>query len=160
MQKLFCFRLAPFNPIEMALARLADENKIKFLRESKLEQEKLKLNSVQGKRLVPLFLDILNDTEDLEYVFIFTFFRFKNFQENFYFSAELYSAQTNLRRNVDGQPLPPEIGANMITKMRECLAKTREKILVEVKAQRIADSHGVFGWEAVKGINKINLSFL
>ena len=139
----------------MALARLADENKIKFLRETKLEQEKLNLSSAQGKRLVPLLLDIFNDTEDLEYVFIFSFFRFQKFQGKFYFSAELYSAQTNVRMNAEGQPLPPELGANMITKMRECLAKTRDKILVEVKAQRIADSHGVYGWDAVKGINKI-----
>ena len=65
-----------------------------------------------------------------------------------------------MRMNAEGQPLPPELGANMITKMRECLAKTRDKILVEVKAQRIADSHGVYGWDAVKGINKINLSFM
>ena len=67
----------------MALARLADENKIKFLRETKLEQEKLNLSSAQGKRLVPLLLDIFNDTEDLEYVFIFSFFRFQKFQEKF-----------------------------------------------------------------------------
>ena len=67
----------------MALARLADENKIKFLRETKLEQEKLNLSSAQGKRLVPLLLDIFNDTEDLEYVFFLSFLGFKNFKENF-----------------------------------------------------------------------------
>ena len=58
--------------------------------------------------------------------------------------------------DAEGQLLPPGIGENEITKMRECLAKTREKIVVEVKAQRLADSHGVYGWRAVKGINIIN----
>ena len=78
---------------------------------------------------------------------------FLRISSKIYFSAELYSVQTNVRMNAEGQPLPPELGADMITKMRECLAKTRDKIMVEVKAQRIADSHGVYGWDAVKGIN-------
>ena len=55
-------------------------------------------------------------------------------------------------RDAEGQLLPPEIGENIITKMRECLAGTREKIVVEVKAQRLADLNGVYGWETVKGI--------
>ena len=54
--------------------------------------------------------------------------------------------------DVDGQPLPPVIGENQIIKMRECLAETRDKIVVEVKAQRLADSKGVYGWDTVKGI--------
>ena len=54
--------------------------------------------------------------------------------------------------DADGQRLPPEIGENLIIKMRECLAETREKIVVEVKAQRLADSKGVYGWDTVKGI--------
>ena len=135
----------------MALAQLADEDQIRFIRSTQIEQEKLKLNSAQGKRLVPLFLDILNDAKDLEYVFILSLFRFQIFRD-FYFSSTLCFAQENVGIDAEGQLLPPEIGENVITKMRECLAETREKIVVEVKAQRLADSHGVYGWKAVKGI--------
>ena len=60
------------------------------------------------------------------------------------------SAQEDVGVNDEGQPLPQEIDGDLITKMRECLAVTRRKILVEVKAQRLADSHGIFGWEVVK----------
>ena len=67
------------------------------------------------------------------------------------FSTALSSAQEDVGVNNEGQPLPQEIDGDLITKMRECLAVTRRKILVEVKAQRLADSHGIFGWEVVKG---------
>ena len=63
----------------MALALLADEEQIKFIRTTQIEQEKLKLNTDQGKRLVPIFLDILNDAKDLEYDLFTTLFRFSKF---------------------------------------------------------------------------------
>ena len=62
----------------MALALLADEEQIKFIRSTQIEQEKLRLKTAQGKRLVPIFLDILNDAEDLEYDLYLAFFRFFN----------------------------------------------------------------------------------
>ena len=58
----------------MALALLADEEQIKFIRSTQIEQEKLKLKTDQGKRLVPIFLDILNDAKELEYDLYFASF--------------------------------------------------------------------------------------
>ena len=58
----------------MALALLTEEEQIKFVRAAQIEQEKLKLKSDQGKRLVPIFLDILNDAKDLEYVLYCDYF--------------------------------------------------------------------------------------
>ena len=52
----------------MALARLANEEQIEFIRTTQIEQERIKMNSAQGKRIVPIFLDLLNDVNDLEYV--------------------------------------------------------------------------------------------
>ena len=52
----------------MALARLANEEQIKFIRSTQIEQERVKLHTAQGKRIVPIFLDLLNDVNDLEYV--------------------------------------------------------------------------------------------
>ena len=52
----------------MALARMANEEQIKFVRSTQIEQERIKMNTAQGKRLVPIFLDLLNDVNDLEYV--------------------------------------------------------------------------------------------
>ena len=58
----------------MALALLTEEEQTKFVRAAQIEQEKLKLKSDQGKRLVPIFLDILNDAKDLEYVLYCDYF--------------------------------------------------------------------------------------
>ena len=56
----------------MALAQMADGEQIRFIRSTQIEQERVKLKTAQGKRIVPIFLDILNDATDLEYVsFIF-----------------------------------------------------------------------------------------
>ena len=57
---------------------MANEEQIKFVRSTQIEQERIKLNTAQGKRLVPIFLDLLNDVNDLEYVSsrILLFFRF------------------------------------------------------------------------------------
>ena len=78
MQETFLFQTSSIKFMQkMALAQLADEDQIRFLRNAQIEQEKLKLNSAQGKRLVPIFLDILNDAKDLEYVFILSLFRFQ-----------------------------------------------------------------------------------
>ena len=60
-------------------------------------------------------------------------------------------AQENVGVDAEGQPLPPMIGEDIITQMRERLAETKGKIVVEVKAQRLADTHGVHGWKAVEG---------
>ena len=54
----------------MALAQLANEEQIRFIRSTQIEQERVKLHTAQGKRVVPIFLDLLNDANDLEYVFI------------------------------------------------------------------------------------------
>ena len=77
MRKCIFFRLAPIKIAKMAEAQLTDEDQIRFVRNMQIEQEKMKLNSAQGKRLVPIFLDILNDVKDLEYVLISALFRFK-----------------------------------------------------------------------------------
>ena len=53
--------------------------------------------------------------------------------------------------DADGQPLPPMIGEDVIAQMRECLEGAKGKIATEVKAQKLADTHGVLGWKAVKG---------
>ena len=135
---------------KMALALLTEEEQIKFIRGAQIEQEKLKLKTDQGKRLVPIFLDILNDAKDLEYDLYCEYFQFLGLNIN-HFSTALSSAQEDVGVKIEGQPLPQEINGDLITKMRECLAVTRRKILVEVKAQRLADSHGIFGWEVVKG---------
>ena len=63
----------------MASALLAEEEQIKFIRNTQIAQEKLKLNTDQGKRLVPIFLDILNDAKDLEYDIFTILLGFKNF---------------------------------------------------------------------------------
>ena len=59
---------------KMALAQLANEEQIRFIRSTQIEQERAKLHTAQGKRIVPVFLDLLNDTNDLEYVLISSFF--------------------------------------------------------------------------------------
>ena len=69
----------------MASALLAEEEQIKFIRNTQIAQEKLKLNTDQGKRLVPIFLDILNDAKDLEYdLFYNSFLGFRNFRLNLF----------------------------------------------------------------------------
>ena len=65
--------IAPLN-CKMALALMTEEEQIKIVRAAQIEQEKLKLKSDQGKRLVPIFLDILNDAKDLEYVLYCDYF--------------------------------------------------------------------------------------
>ena len=52
----------------MALARMANEEQIRWVRKTQIEQERLKMITAQGKRLVPIFMDLLNDVNDLEYV--------------------------------------------------------------------------------------------
>ena len=67
------------------------------------------------------------------------------------FRATLDYAQQNVGLDQDGQPLPPVIGEDVITQMRDCIELTKGKILTEVKAQKLADSMGSLGWRAVKG---------
>ena len=67
------------------------------------------------------------------------------------FSATLDYAQQNAGVDQDGQPLPPMIGGDVITQMRDCIELTKGKILAEVKSQKLADSMGALGWRAVKG---------
>ena len=57
----------------MALAQMANEEQVQFIRSTQIEQERVKLKTAQGKRVVPVFLDILNDAIDLECV-LFQFF--------------------------------------------------------------------------------------
>ena len=133
----------------MALARMANEEQIRWVRKTQIEQERLKMITAQGKRLVPIFMDLLNDVNDLEYVLsqIPLFLGFKIL----YFSATLEFAQQNLGLDPLGQPLPPMIGEDVIAQMRECLEGQKGKIVAEVKAQKLADSFGAVGWKAVKG---------
>ena len=67
----------------MALARMANEEQIRFVRLTQIEQERIKLTTAQGKRMVPIFLDLLNDVGDLEYVsslfLLFLGFKFFHF---------------------------------------------------------------------------------
>ena len=134
----------------MALARLANEEQIRFIRSTQIEQERVKLHTAQGKRIVPIFLDLLNDVNDLEYVSNRTSF-YLGFLNLFYFSATLDYAQQNVGLDLNGQPLPPVIGEDVIAQMRECLEGQKGKIVTEVKAQKLADSFGAVGWKAVKG---------
>ena len=68
---------------KMALARMANEEQIRFVRLTQIEQERIKLTTAQGKRMVPIFLDLLNDVGDLEYVsslfLLFLGFKFFHF---------------------------------------------------------------------------------
>ena len=57
----------------MALAQLANEEQVRFIRSTQIEQERVKLHTAQGKRIVPVFLDLLNDNNDLEYDLITLF---------------------------------------------------------------------------------------
>ena len=52
---------------------MEETEKVKFIRAGLIEQERLKLRTAQGKRVIPVLLDILDNLNDIEYV---SFFRF------------------------------------------------------------------------------------
>ena len=52
---------------------MEETEKVKFIRAGLIEQERLKLKTAQGKRVIPVFLDILDNLNDIEYVFLFRY---------------------------------------------------------------------------------------
>ena len=52
------------------MAQMANEEQLRFIRDTQIEQERAKLHTAQGKRIVPVFLGVLNDLNDLEYVIL------------------------------------------------------------------------------------------
>ena len=52
---------------------MEETEKVKFIRAGLIEQERLKLKTAQGKRVIPVFLDILDNLNDIEYVFSFRY---------------------------------------------------------------------------------------
>ena len=47
---------------------MEEAEKVKFIRAALIEQERLKLKTVQGKRVIPVLLDVLDNLNDIEYV--------------------------------------------------------------------------------------------
>ena len=58
---------------------MEEVDKVRFIREGLIEQERLKLNTAQGKRIIPVLLRLQNSLNDIEYVFFFRFSFFRNF---------------------------------------------------------------------------------
>ena len=52
---------------------MEETEKVKFIRAGRIDQERLKLKTAQGKRVIPVFLDILDNLNDIEYVFSFRY---------------------------------------------------------------------------------------
>ena len=62
-------------------------------------------------------------------------------------------AQDNPIGGIDeGDPLEIRIDEQTIGKLREVTTWALNSIKVEMKAQRLADAHGAYGWRTVKGI--------
>ena len=65
---------------------MEETEKVKFIRAGLIEQERIKLKTAQGKRMIPVLLDILDNLNDIEYVFFFRFcFSFQVFSYFFLF---------------------------------------------------------------------------
>ena len=47
---------------------MEETEKVKFIRAGLIEQERIKLRTAQGKRVIPVLLDILDNLNDIEYV--------------------------------------------------------------------------------------------
>ena len=62
---------------------MKEAEKVKFIRAALIEQERLKLKTAQGKRMIPVLLDVLDNLNDIEYV---SFFRHGFFSGFSYFS--------------------------------------------------------------------------
>ena len=52
---------------------MEEADKVRYIREGLIEQERLKLNTAQGKRIIPVLLRLQNSLNDVEYVFFFRF---------------------------------------------------------------------------------------
>ena len=50
---------------------MEETEKVKFIRDGLIEQERIKLKTAQGKRVIPVLLDVLDNLNDIEYVFFF-----------------------------------------------------------------------------------------
>ena len=50
---------------------MEETEKVKFIRAGLIEQERIKLKTAQGKRVIPVLLDVLDNLNDIEYVFSF-----------------------------------------------------------------------------------------
>ena len=68
---------------------MEETEKVKFIRAGLIEQERLKLKTAQGKRVIPVFLDILDNLNDIEYVFLSGTAFFFRFFKYFIFLAPL-----------------------------------------------------------------------
>ena len=58
---------------------MEEADKVRFIREGLIEQERLKLKTAQGKRIIPVLLRLQNSLNDIEYVLFFRFFLFRFF---------------------------------------------------------------------------------
>ena len=45
---------------------MEEADKVRFIREGLIEQERLKLNTAQGKRIIPVLLRLQNSLNDVE----------------------------------------------------------------------------------------------
>ena len=58
---------------------MEEAEKVRYIREGMIEQERLKLNTAQGKRIIPVLLRLQNSLNDVKYVFLFQGFFFRDF---------------------------------------------------------------------------------
>ena len=132
---------------------MEETEKVKFIRAGLIEQERLKLKTAQGKRVIPVFLDILDNLNDIEYVFLSGTAFFFRFSKIFYlFSATLAHAIENPIPGIEDDDLAEiKLDEPTIEKLKQVTTDAIMKVKVETKAQRLADAHGAIGWKTVKG---------
>ena len=70
---------------------MEETEKVKFIRAGLIEQERIKLKTAQGKRVIPVLLDVLDNLNDIEYVSFSGAVSFQVFHI-FHFSATLAHA--------------------------------------------------------------------
>ena len=131
---------------------MEETEKVKFIRAGLIEQERIKLKTAQGKRVIPVLLDVLDNLNDIEYVFSFRYSFFFRFLIFYLFSATLAHAQDNPIPGIEDDDLAEiKLDEPTIEKLKEVTTDAILKIKVETKAQRLADAHGAIGWKTVKG---------
>ena len=136
---------------------MEETEKVKFIRAGLIEQERLKLKTAQGKRVIPVFLDILDNLNDIEYVFLSGTAFFFRFLILYLFSATLAHAIENPIPGIEEDDLAEiKLDEPTIEKLREVTTDAILKVKVETKAQRLADAHGAIGWKTVKGTFCLN----
>ena len=55
-----------FDRIAVIADRMEEADKVHYIREGLIEQERLKLHTAQGKRVVPVLLRLQNSLNDIE----------------------------------------------------------------------------------------------